>query len=204
VFDFSRRDPAIQNDNLPFNATVLPLARPVMNQEASTVPWLKIDRTAGGVVRVGLAGDWTKGRDLPQFDAIEKDLAAGTSVTAATFDTTGLGRWDSTLVTFLFRCYELCEKNRIDFRVDTLPAGLAKLLRLTAAVPEKKDAVRVTKTPSFLQRLGESGVASFEGATGMLTFLGQNVLALMKLVRGHAQFRWSDTWLAIQECGPEA
>ena len=34
--------------------------------------------------------------------------------------------------------------------------------------------------------------------------MGENVLALAKLLRGRAQFRWSDTFLAMQECGPEA
>jgi phospholipid/cholesterol/gamma-HCH transport system permease protein len=38
----------------------------------------------------------------------------------------------------------------------------------------------------------------------MLSFLGESVLAALKLVRGRAQFRWSDTLLVIQQCGPEA
>jgi phospholipid/cholesterol/gamma-HCH transport system permease protein len=181
----------------------LPLARPGMN-EAATRAGLAIDQTADGLLHVRFAGDWVKGSELPEFKVIEKKLTAGTAITAATFDTSGLGRWDSVLVTLLFTCYELCERNRIEFRIETLPPGVGKLLRLAATVPEKKDAARVSRPASFLQRLGESGVVSWVGATGMLTFLGQNVLALMKLVRGQAQFRWPDTWLAIQECGPEA
>ena len=165
---------------------------------------LRLERTRDGALRVAIAGDWLTGLDLPKFEVIEKDLTAGSGLTAATFDASKLRRWDSSLVTFLFRCYELCEKNRIDFRVDTLPAGLAKLLRLTSVVPEKKDAARVAEPRSLLRRIGEAGVTGFEGAAGMLTFLGQNVLALIQLVGGRAQFRWSDTLLAIQECGPEA
>lgn len=38
----------------------------------------------------------------------------------------------------------------------------------------------------------------------MLEFMGESVLALGRLLRGRAQFRWSDTWLVIQQCGPEA
>jgi len=38
----------------------------------------------------------------------------------------------------------------------------------------------------------------------MLSFLGESVVASLKLVRGRAQFRWSDTLMVIQQCGPEA
>jgi phospholipid/cholesterol/gamma-HCH transport system permease protein len=162
------------------------------------------DRTAGGALRVRLSGDWITGAALPGLEVIENNLAANAGVTDLTFDTSQLGRWDSRLVTFLFKCHELCVKNHIEFRTETLPAGLAKLLRLSAAVPEKKDAVRNVRPQAFLQRLGEFGISVWVGAAGMLRFVGQNVVALMKLVQGRAQFRWSDTFLAIQECGPEA
>jgi phospholipid/cholesterol/gamma-HCH transport system permease protein len=38
----------------------------------------------------------------------------------------------------------------------------------------------------------------------MLSFMGESVLAFVQMLRGRAQFRWSDTWLVIQQCGPEA
>jgi phospholipid/cholesterol/gamma-HCH transport system permease protein len=71
-------------------------------------------------------------------------------------------------------------------------------------VPEKADAARKAATPSFLQRVGESGLAAWTGGAAMLSFLGESVVASLKLVRGRAQFRWSDTLMVIQQCGPEA
>jgi phospholipid/cholesterol/gamma-HCH transport system permease protein len=88
--------------------------------------------------------------------------------------------------------------------MQTLPADVAKLIQLAEAVPEKKDAARTPVRTPFLQRVGESGVATWKGASSMLTFMGENVQAFLKLLRGRAQFRWSDTFLAMQECGPEA
>jgi phospholipid/cholesterol/gamma-HCH transport system permease protein len=41
-------------------------------------------------------------------------------------------------------------------------------------------------------------------ATEMVSFLGENFQALGKLLRGRAQFRWSDAFLVMQECGPQA
>src|SRR5206468_4686722 len=35
-------------------------------------------------------------------------------------------------------------------------------------------------------------------------FLGENLVALGSLFSGRAQFRWSDAFLVMQECGPQA
>ena len=85
-----------------------------------------------------------------------------------------------------------------------MPAGLTKLIKLSEAVPEKKDAARQIKIPPFLQRVGDSGVQAWTGGAAMLSFLGQSVLAVGKMLRGRAQFRWLDMLQVMQECGPQA
>ena len=164
---------------------------------------LTVRRTTDGVLLAELAGDWVAQSSIPGLRAIEKELAGG-GITALAFDTSGLGRWDSGLVALLFKCLGMCEANQIEFRTETLPAGMAKLIQLARAVPEKKDAARSTARPPFLQRVGVSGQAVWEGAAGMLRFVGENVLAFLKMLRGRAQFRWADMFLAMQECGPQA
>ena len=115
-----------------------------------------------------------------------------------------LGRWDSALMVRILALNDLCAKAKVEFRAKTLPGGLAKLIALSQAVPEKTDAARKEVTPSFLQRVGESGLAAWTGGAAMLSFMGESVVASLKLVRGRAQFRWSDTLMVIQQCGPEA
>ena len=151
-----------------------------------------------------MAGDWVEQAKLPGIGAVEKEVAGAERVTELRFDTSGLKRWDSALLAFLLRCIDLCEKNKVQFRTRTLPADVAKLIGLAQAVPEKKDAIRQKAHVPMLRRLGEAGLAGWDGAGAMLRFIGENVLALGKLLVGRAQFRWSDTWLAIQQCGPEA
>ncbi|MCX6911516.1 MAG: ABC transporter permease [Verrucomicrobia bacterium] len=164
---------------------------------------LTVRRTTDGVLLVELAGDWVAKSSIPGLRAIEKELAGG-GITALAFDASELGRWDSGLVALLFKCLGMCEANQIEFRTETLPTGMAKLIQLARAVPEKKDAARSTARPPFLQRVGVSGQAVWEGAAGMLRFVGENVLAFLKMLRGRAQFRWADMFLAMQECGPQA
>ncbi len=158
-----------------------------------------------GWLRVVLAGDWTARAGLPGIAAVEQAVAtANGSMKGIEFDAKALGRWNSGLMTLVVKCWDLCQRQGIEFRAETLPSGVAALLRLSQAVPEKKDAARKgTQTP-ILGRLGESAIASWEGGIGWLTFLGENVLALLNLMRGRAQFRWADVFLVMEECGPRA
>jgi phospholipid/cholesterol/gamma-HCH transport system permease protein len=160
-------------------------------------------RKEDGVLVVEIAGDWLDRTGLPEVSAVERELS-GSGVKALEFDAQGLGRWDSALMVRILALNDLCTKGKVEFRTKTLPAGLAKLIALSQVVPEKTDAARRDVKASFLQRVGESGLEVWTGGTAMLSFMGESVVALLKMLRGRAQFRWSDTLLVMQECGPEA
>jgi phospholipid/cholesterol/gamma-HCH transport system permease protein len=174
-----------------------------MSNSGHTLARLIARREADGVLLVEIAGDWLDRSALPGIVAVEGELS-GDRVKALAFDASALGRWDSALLVRILALHDLCAKAKIEFRSTTLPTGLAKLIALSQAVPEKTDAVRKLTTPSFLQRVGESGLEVWTGGAAMLSFLGESVVATLKLVRGRAQFRWSDTFLVMQQCGPEA
>ena len=92
---------------------------------------------------------------------------------ALEFDAQELGRWDSALMVRILALNDLCAKAKVEFRAKTLPGGLAKLIALSQAVPEKTDAARKEVTPSFLQRVGESGLAAWTGGAAMLELPGR-------------------------------
>jgi phospholipid/cholesterol/gamma-HCH transport system permease protein len=158
---------------------------------------LAVRRKEDGVLVVEIVGDWLDRTGLPDVSAVEKELA-GSPPSALEFDAQGLGRWDSALMVRILAIHDLWAKGKVEFRAATLPGGLAKLIALSEAVPEKKDAARLEVTTSFLQRVGESGLETWSGGAVMLSFLGESVVAFLKLVRGRAQFRWSDTLMVIQ------
>jgi len=164
---------------------------------------LTVRRKEDGVLLVEIAGDWLDRTGLPDISAAEKELAGG-GVSALEFDAKALGRWDSALMVRILALNDLGTKAKVEFRTQTLPGGLAKLIALSQAVPEKTDAARKAITPSFLQRVGESGLAAWTGGAAMLSFLGESVVAALKLVRGQAQFRWTDMFEVMQACGPQA
>ncbi len=156
-----------------------------------------------GVLLVTIAGNWLDRARLPAIAAVEKELEA-TEVKALEFDPAGLGHWDSGLMVRILALHDLCAKLKLEFRAQTLPGGLAKLIALSQAVPEKSDTARKEVNVSFLQRVGESGLATWTGGTAMLSFLGESLLSLWKLVRGKAQFRLRDMAEVVQACGPQA
>lgn len=174
-----------------------------MGNPEPTPARLTARRKENGVLLVEIAGDWLDRSALPGVSAVEGELTRD-GVKALEFDASALGRWDSALMVRILALSELCTKAKIEFRAKTLPEGLAKLIALSQAVPEKAGAARKKVVPSFLQRVGESGLAAWTGGLAMLSFLGESVVASLKLVRGRAQFRWSDTLTVIQECGPQA
>jgi len=156
-----------------------------------------------GVLLVEIAGDWLDRTGLPNISVVEKELASS-GARALEFDAQGLGGWDSALMVRILAINDLCAKGKVEFRAKTLPSGLAKLIALSQAVPEKSDAARKEVKLSFLERVGESGLAAWSGGAAMFGFLGESVVALLKLVRGRAQFRWRDIVEVTQACGPEA
>lgn len=173
-----------------------------MSDEAKNAQ-LTVRRKSGGVLLVGIGGDWLTRSGLPGIAPVATEVAAG-GLTALEFDASVLQRWNSGLMTFLLQCSNLCAQNKMEFRGQTLPPGIAKLIQLAQAVPEKKDAAHHAVPVPLLARVGESALHLPTGGWNMLTFLGENVLAFFKLLRGRAQFRWADALLVMQECGPRA
>jgi phospholipid/cholesterol/gamma-HCH transport system permease protein len=171
----------------------------------ATKPMLTVQRVGEDLLRVGLTGEWIAKAGLPGFDSVEKVFTSGAQpVKAMEFQTKDLARWNSGLVAFIVKCFELCQRHHAEFRAQTLPAGVSALLQLSQAVPEKKDAARADEKSPFFERLGFATIRLSQGATAMLTFVGESMVSLGKLLRGTAQFRWSDTFLVMQECGPKA
>jgi len=153
---------------------------------------------------VTLAGSWETRHHLPETGRLESWLDDHPGTRRIGFDSTTMTVWDSALLTFLVRVSELAGKNDIQVDQSGLPDGVRRLLQLATAVPERKGARRSTGKTPFLARVGKQAVAAADSATAALAFLGEVSLSLARLLRGRAQFRWSDLWLTVQQTGAQA
>lgn len=167
-------------------------------------PEIAVERTAPEALLMRLSGNWRELKEPPGMETVLGPLDHSAEVKSLSFDSAGLVAWDSRFVVFIRNCSELCRTRNIELHDGGLPEGLRRLLRLAEAVPERKGARRHIDKIPFLQNMGGHVLKGWGGALELFTFLGENILALGKLLRGRAQFRWSDAFLVIEQCGPQA
>jgi len=120
------------------------------------------------------------------------------------FQTSNLGAWDSSLILFLVEIADRADAQGAQIDTSGLPPGLGRLVSLARTMPDRADARRETASPKQLERIGATVLETLGQAREMLTFLGEVVQALGRLLVGRAHLRSSDLTLFMQQCGAEA
>ncbi|HEY3912947.1 MAG TPA: ABC transporter permease [Verrucomicrobiae bacterium] len=174
-----------------------------MNQADSTLNFV-VEMRAPATLLIKLSGNPGEDHNPLSIGAVRDALDQATGVKLLSFESIGVTAWDSRFVAFIRKCADLCRKRNLEFRDDGLPQGVRRLLRLAQAVPERTDAPPPAMKAPLLQKLGDSVIHGAQDAMELFTFLGENLAALANLLRGRTQFRWSDAFLVMQECGPQA
>ncbi len=171
-----------------------------MNSTAAGYELLTEDRDQA-VLR--LSGDWTQGKRHRDFDALREEITY-ISAPVLHIDGSELGEWDSLLPSFLLQCHDQCVADGIAFSIRNMPEGVDKLLALATAVPEHKppSAARPPWYQQFnpLKLVSELRERLFES----LAFIGELSAALLALVRGRSNTRFSDYRQFCFEAGPDA
>jgi phospholipid/cholesterol/gamma-HCH transport system permease protein len=162
------------------------------------------ERRADGTLLVRLVGPWTVRTGAPVVTEVYEQLDASPPVRRLTFAAQELTGWDSRLLTFLRQLMETSTQRQIVVDQSGLPEGVRRLLALAAAVPEREGARRGSQRLSWLAGLGTAVLDGWKGAVSMVSFIGEAVLSLGRLVIGKARFRGADLLLLIQECGAQA
>jgi phospholipid/cholesterol/gamma-HCH transport system permease protein len=163
---------------------------------AEAPPHVEI-RRRGDVAVVVVTGDWTLPGVLPRLDDLLFTEPGGAEPRTLVFDASGLGAWDSRLLTFLYWGMIHCEAHTVAFRPGDLPEAIVRLLELARAVPEIESA-RETSRPSRLRALGVQGLLVWDGILAAVTFLGEVAAAVFDLARFRLRMRWRDFWVVVQ------
>lgn len=154
-------------------------------------------RPSDDVLVVALGGDWEIERPTPRFDLLAGDLPSNGTVQSIGFDTSELGTWDSSLLTFLLQVMDHCTTHDLAFQSESLPDDIAGLLELATAVPEQ-EIDRDEKEPSIVTRLGERGVSTYESFIASVTFMGEVAIGFVGLILLRVRMRWRDFWVVVQ------
>jgi phospholipid/cholesterol/gamma-HCH transport system permease protein len=165
---------------------------------------ISLSRITADTLLVRLSGTWQIGEDLPQAEALLRQIGSEPGVQRVAFDTQDLKGWDSGLLTFVLKVMDQLKARDIVSEKEGLPEGVQRLLDLATAVPEKKDAGQREKRPSFLDNVGTEALRFVSSTGELIGFVGEAWVATVKLFVGKASFRPSDMALFLQQSGAEA
>jgi phospholipid/cholesterol/gamma-HCH transport system permease protein len=155
------------------------------------------------VLVLELEGDWliaTPASDSARIVAELQTLHAS----RIGFDCTRLGAWDSMLVILLIRCRELCLERDMAFVDAGIPEGARRLMALALEVPAHQRPP-APRAPLLHYLLGGQWLRSaWLNIAGFLAFIGEVLIALVRLASGRASTRMVDFLWFVQQAGPAA
>lgn len=111
----------------------------------------------------------------------------------------GISQWDTTLLALVLRSGDGAEVD-----VSDLPEGVRTLYRLSRKRAGAGESPPERKRPYPLEKLGLRAGEAGRGAAEMISFAGDIILSLGRLLRGRARFRSVDLWRQLRNCGPDA
>jgi phospholipid/cholesterol/gamma-HCH transport system permease protein len=175
---------------------------------ATAPPLAVLVRKADGRATLRLSGKWRLDGALPESDGLIGELQVLPQATILSFDCTELGDWDSGLVAYLATALSPARKmtgeDALDFDWSGLPKGVQGLLRLAFAVPETAGARGSQAESSFLHEVGDETLDLVRSTGEIMSFLGEAVFSLRRLMLGRARMRSADFWLVLQQAGAAA
>ena len=164
---------------------------------------MAFSRLPNDELQIRLSGSWTLSEGMPSIENARSECDGAAPPRRITFDTQAITNWDSALPTYLRGLLDLFASRGIDADQSDLPEGVRRLLDLAAAVPEAEIEIDIEGGP-WLTRFGLAAIRGGKSVTESIAFLGDILIALMRLAMGRAHFRVSDFALTIQQCGAEA
>jgi len=156
----------------------------------------------GGAVVLELSGQW--GMEGPEVEI--QGEAPDTPPTR--YVTDALGRFDSTLPSYLFSRLRPAEKGDADSKekpsLDGLPKNLRGLMELALEVPEESGTAAQPVKSSEIRNLGKRTQNVVDSILSVENFTGQTIFSLGRFFTGKARFRTGDFWEIVQDCGAKA
>jgi phospholipid/cholesterol/gamma-HCH transport system permease protein len=167
-------------------------------------PQITFERLPDETFMIHLSGEWNIRAKFPSLEGFRKQIEEQAGIQQVIFDTGNLTEWDSTLLIFLKKVFDICKKNNISIKKEGLPDGVQRLLVLASAVPEKKGARKEQSKIPFLEWVANQAIHALRSTVDMLNFIGEAFIAFLRLLRGKSRFRLSDLFLTVQETGVQS
>lgn len=159
---------------------------------AASAQW----RQQGQAWVLGIGGDW-RGQAGAMPDA-PGALVQG----EVRFDTANLRSWDVALASSLWQRLSALARPPVQIDLQGLPAGLRDILSM--ALSETVAVAAPRPRVGRLAALGAGTQAWWTEGRRSLTFVGEVLLSVGRLLRGRSGMRWSDLAWQIEQTGPRS
>ncbi len=163
---------------------------------------VRLERPREDALVAHASGAWKLGRPSPSAAQVIEDLDAYPT-RRVELDGSQVTDWDTTLLLWVAGIARACREREIELERSHLPAGIARLIRLSEAEPEQI-GVGPTESPPWMQRVGILAVRRWKGFLSALAFVGDSVSSIGRFVTFRANYRARDLWLLIQDAGVQA
>lgn len=160
-----------------------------------------VHRDGDGTLVVRVSGDWSLETAAPAPAAVEREIRDAPPERLV-FQARELGRWDSSLVSYLASIAEVAQGEELAVDTTGLPKGLQHLLALAGGPRRPIPPPHPHQT--LPTRIGTAGIDVGAHAAGMLEFVGGATLAVRDVLLGRGHFERRDFWLLIEQTGGAA
>ncbi len=144
--------------------------------------------------RLVIGGDWQLSGPVPKWEKLIEGVVPKEVVVSGK----KLGTWDTSLVLFMIHAQTWCLKARISFQTESLPPRLPALLSRFTAIQSAIPAQR-PKRASIWSRYVSVTEAWTARSRENITFLGENSLGFVNVLRFPRRFRWLDFVIELQQ-----
>lgn len=164
---------------------------------------ISFDYSTPQTLRLRLCGDWQISAGVPAAGEVLAQFSIHKDIQRLSFDASGLGNWDSGLLSFLFELLRACGHKGIGVDLGGLPEQVRGLLE-SALKAAEKNIVHTAAPQPFLDRVGEAALRIKDGVLSLLDFLGDIAVSILRLVCGKSYFRRDEFIYIVQRCGASA
>jgi paraquat-inducible protein B len=119
-----------------------------------------------------------------------RPLLEQSDIRAILFDSSNLGRWDSSLLIFLLSVCEVSRQRHIVLDPTKLPAAARRLLALVPAEPQA--AIATLPRSGLVERVGGWIIGRWLDGVAFTTLVGEAALRTVPALRGKARMRAQD------------
>ncbi|MDO9506458.1 MAG: ABC transporter permease [Hydrogenophaga sp.] len=176
----------------PLPATSPHTGAPEGTRHAASAQWTGQDNAWV----LGMGGEWRGHRAA--LPAAPGALVQG----EVRFDTTALRSWDVALASSLWQRLSALARPPVQIDLQGLPEGLREILSM--ALTETSVVTTPRLEPGRIARVGASTQAWWNEGRRSLTFVGEVLMSVGRLLRGRSGMRWSDLAWQVEQTGPRS